>query len=92
MSTPLLAPIEARVGEKTERNLAQNLAPNSCKKPRKKTDFWGGYVQDLVQDFFLLKMVQILNKNLAPKPCDRTGLSPEKMNEAHSICNLQLKC
>jgi hypothetical protein len=53
------------------RNLAKNLAPNLAQilheTKKKNRDFRGGFVQDSVQDFFPLKMVQILHENLAPK-------------------------
>jgi len=50
------------------RNLAQNLAPNLARNQEKKSRILGFFfVQDSVQDFFPLKMVQILHKNLAPK-------------------------
>jgi hypothetical protein len=42
-------------------------SPNLHETKKKNREFWGGFVQDSVQDFFPLKMVQILHKNLAPK-------------------------
>jgi hypothetical protein len=50
------------------RNLVKNLAPNLAQilhETKKNRDFRGGFVQDSVQDFFPLKMVRILHKNLA---------------------------
>jgi hypothetical protein len=48
-------------------NLEPNLAKILHKTKEKNRNFQGGFVQDSVQDFFPLKKVQILHKNLAPK-------------------------